>query len=263
MKGQPTFPKHAGKHGLDSVVLPELVVGHHRESVGKPSEKAIIVFSPRLARVIRARLGLVTHPALNKALFDSKNFADRKGRLILSLTGIGAPVTAVTVEELRSLGVRKFLILGIAGGLSPSLSLGDIVICEKALRDDGTSHHYLPDSLYVSPDESLTRGLQGIADNLRIPYHKGPTWTIDAPYRETREVKRYRDAGVLTVEMEASALFAAAQRRRAKAAAVFAVSDVFTDKGWSGFAMDPATVYSRLAQMAQGFASLGSLGRRV
>ena len=61
----------------------------------------------------------------------------------------------------------------------------------------------------------------------------GMTWTIDAPYRETvAEVKHYQDAGVLTVEMEAAALFAVATIRGVPIASAFSISDLLTSVTW-------------------------------
>lgn len=259
MANKPSFPKVAGKHRLESLILPELGFGPSRERIGTLPTKAILVYSPSLEKKLAGKLGLVVHRALNKFLLQSvRTYVDKRGRLLVTRLPIGAPITAMTIEELGSLGVKQFLILGIAGGLDPDLSIGDLVLCTKAVRDEGTSHHYLPNSMYAYPDRRLTRSLQKIIEQLEIPFAMGPTWTIDAPYRETlEEVRTYRDAGVITVEMEASALFAAAKRRGASAAAIFAVSDTLADEGWSGIIGDRARPYSRFALIANAFADIG------
>jgi uridine phosphorylase len=255
---KPSFPKVAGKHRLESLVLPERGFGPSRERVGTLPTKAILVYSPSLEKKLASKLDLVAHRALNKFLLQSvRTYVDRRGRLLVTRLPIGAPVTAMTVEELGSLGVKQFLILGIAGGLDPHLSVGDLVLCTKAVRDEGTSHHYLPNSMYTYPDRRLTRSLQEIIERLEIPFAMGPTWTIDAPYRETlEEVRTYREAGVITVEMEASALFAAAKRRGVGAAAVFAVSDTLADEGWSGITRGRARPYASFVQIASPFADI-------
>ena len=67
-------------------------------------------------------------------------------------------------------------------------------------------------------------------------FRSGPTWTVDAPYRESvEELEKYSKMGVLTVKMEASALFAVSEARGARGAAVLMVSDVLTEEGWTGF----------------------------
>jgi uridine phosphorylase len=146
---------------------------------------------------------------------------------LMKMSGIGAPHAAVFMEELIACGAREFINMGTAGGLFQT----GVFLCNKAVRDEGTSHHYLPDSVYVTPDESLTKRLAQSLDKSDISYQTGPTWTIDAPYRETkREVKHYKESGVKTVEMEAAALFSVAKVRGVKIAAAFVVSDVLGEK---------------------------------
>jgi len=145
----------------------------------------------------------------------------------IRMNGIGAPHAVTFMEEMIACGTREFINMGTAGGLSET----GVFLCNKAVRDEGTSHHYLPDSIYVQPDEKLTMMLAKSLGRIGIEYRVGPTWTIDAPYRETkREIAHYRKSGVKTVEMEAAALFSVAKVRGAKIAAVFAVSDVLGEK---------------------------------
>jgi|SRR3989344_5951986 len=145
----------------------------------------------------------------------------------IRMNGIGAPHAVTFMEEMIACGTREFINMGTAGGLSET----GVFVCNKAVRDEGTSHHYLPDSIYVEPNEKLTKNLTRSLDKLGIKYQIGATWTIDAPYRETkREIAHYRKSGVKTVEMEAAALFSVAKIRGAKITAVFAVSDVLGEK---------------------------------
>jgi len=146
----------------------------------------------------------------------------------IKMNGIGAPHAVTFMEEMIACGTREFVNMGTAGGLSET----GVFLCNKAVRDEGTSHHYLPDSVYVESDERLTQRLARSLDKFGIEYQLSPTWTIDAPYMETkREIAHYRKSGVKTVEMEAAALFSVAKVRGAKIAAVFAVSDLL-DKEW-------------------------------
>jgi uridine phosphorylase len=145
----------------------------------------------------------------------------------VKLTGIGAPNAATVLEELIALGGRQFLNLGTAGGLHHE----GIFLCNKALRDEGTSYHYLPHGRFTFPDKKLTARLGEAIENQGLEFFEGTTWTIDAPYRETRaEIEKYAKQGVATVEMEASALFAVAQFRKVKIATAFVVSDLLGKK---------------------------------
>ncbi len=146
----------------------------------------------------------------------------------------GAAVSTMFAEQFLAVGAKRFVIIGEAGSLDPEVRPGSIVVCSKALRDEGTSYHYIKPSKYAFPSKTLTNRIAKIFDEQGVKYTVGPTWTMDAPFRETvEEVKRYREEGIKTVEMEAAALFTFAQRRGIEAAAVFVVSDlVLHEKGW-------------------------------
>ncbi|MEY8828885.1 hypothetical protein AB9K34_10785 [Sedimentitalea sp. XS_ASV28] len=89
------------------------------------------------------------------------------------------------------------------------------VLIEQALRDEGTSYHYLPPSRYSAAPRHLIERLQGAFEDLGEPVLQGPTWTTDAPFRETYEaIEAMRAEGLLAVEMEAAALYAFAEARR-------------------------------------------------
>jgi len=114
------------------------------------------------------------------------------------------------------------------------MNVGDIVVCERAIRDEGTSHHYLPDEKYAFADSELTSDLCAAIERKGILFRKGTSWTTDAVYRETiEELQEYRREGVLTVEMEASALFAVGAFRGVNVSSVFAISDILTEEGWN------------------------------
>jgi uridine phosphorylase len=149
--------------------------------------------------------------------------------------GFGAPGAAIVIEELATLGVRRFISLGLAGALPADVGFGDVVLCTGAIRDEGVSHHYLPAARYAYPTPSLTDELRQLLVSRGSPFTEGPTWTVDAVYRETvEEALAYRDEGVVTVEMEAAALFTIAHVRGVDVAAIFTVSDhLLAAKEWS------------------------------
>jgi uridine phosphorylase len=123
------------------------------------------------------------------------------------------------------------------------------VLCTGAVRDEGVSHHYLPTDTPVGPDRGLTEAL-GEALAERGPLRSGMTWTIDAPYRETvAEVRRYRAEGVLTVEMEAAALFAVAAVRSVPMASAFCISDLLSSVTWDP-RFDAPELHDGLAALA-------------
>lgn len=152
---------------------------------------------------------------------------------VLQPVGPGAPIIAAVLEELIAFGVRRFISIGLAGGLQSDLHSGDIVIADRALRDEGTSYHYLPPARSVEADPALTQQIASALSARRIAQVSGASWTTDAPYRETRrQVETFRAEGVKTVEMEAAAMFAVGQRLSVPTAAVFVIGDRLADLIW-------------------------------
>lgn len=139
---------------------------------------------------------------------------------------IGAPLCVFIAEQLAELGVENFILIGIAGGIGKNLKLHQRVLCTGAFADEGTSRHYVTETL-IRPSKELTKKLINLTEN------KGHTWTIDAMFCETKqEVLFYEKQGAQTVEMEAAGVFAFAKKRGLKAAGIFVISDLLNSKKW-------------------------------
>jgi len=148
---------------------------------------------------------------------------------IVRMTGIGSPHAASIMEELIALGGKQFLNIGTAGGLKHR----GVFLCDRTLRDEGTSSHYLKSGKFSYPDRNLTARIGKSIKSKGLEYFIGTTWTTDTPYRETRaEVKEYAKQGISTVDMESAALFAVAKYRKVKIAAAFVVSDLLCGGKW-------------------------------
>ncbi len=148
--------------------------------------------------------------------------------------GIGAPGVSMLLEILIALGVKRFINVGIAGGLQKTSHIGDVVVCTSAIRDEGVSYHYLEDPVVPAlPSENLTTILRQTLARDGIRYTEGPTWTIDAFFRETvGEIQYYQKEGIVTVEMEAAALFAISTVRGVEMASGFVISDSVAELVW-------------------------------
>ncbi len=195
-------------------------VGAH--SLNLPS-RAILGYSPSLIPLLHARN--FSQARGYPPLWGNVWISPKQETAVLEGFGIGAPAAAFVLEGICALGVNRVITMGWAGALSCEVSLGDIVVCTKALRDEGLSHHYLPSARYAYPDPLLTRLLIDKA----APSFEGPSWTTDALFRETpNEIAVYSAEGVLTVEMEAAGLFAVAQCLEISLAAGFCISDHLT-----------------------------------
>lgn len=146
---------------------------------------------------------------------------------------VGAPAAAMTLEELIACGAKTILEVGLSGGLQPFLQAGNIVVITEAVRDEGTSQHYLPPKQKTVASERLKDKLIHHLNEEKAKHFVGSVWSTDGVYRETRgKFRRFRKAGVLCVDMETSAIFAVAKYRNVEAASTQIISDILTESGW-------------------------------
>ena len=150
--------------------------------------------------------------------------------------GVGAALAGGFFEESIAHGCRRFIAVGTAGGLVPDLTIGHAIVPTFAVRDEGTSYHYLAASRSVEPTPEALGSLTATLERHDVPYVTGGTWSTDGFYRETRQkVDRRVAEGCLTVEMEAAALFAIARFRGVPIAQLLTTSDDLSGEDWSGF----------------------------
>ncbi|MDQ2785837.1 MAG: nucleoside phosphorylase [Chloroflexota bacterium] len=179
---------------------------------------------------------------------DGEGFSTQISAPMWNGTLGGAPMAASALELLIAAGARTFIVAGIAGSLSPDVPIGGIVIPTGALREEGTSYHYLPPDVDLAPDPELTEALVMAAAARGITPGIGRVWTTDAIFREMGwKVRRYGAAGILAVEMELSALLAVAQVRGVRLAAVFAISDELFHPWTPGWHIEAFLTGSRTA----------------
>ena len=147
--------------------------------------------------------------------------------------GLGAPAAAMAMEEAIAMGCRDFVAIGGAGALVPELEMGTAVVVNAALRDEGTSAHYLAASRSTAPDSAVTEAIAAALESAHVPFVRGMTWTTDAIYRETRErVRRRVQEGCISVEMEAAALFAVARYRGVRVGQLLYAGDTLAGEEW-------------------------------
>lgn len=147
--------------------------------------------------------------------------------------GIGAPLAAGFLDELIALGVTKYIVCGGCGVLDRNIEVGHPVILIAAVRDEGTSYHYIPPSREVKPHPSAVVALEATCKEAGIEYRLGKSWTTDAFYRETPGKRKTRlEEGCEVVEMEAAAFFAVAQFREIKLGQIVYGGDLVHPDGW-------------------------------
>ena len=129
---------------------------------------------------------------------------------------IGGPYAVLIAEQLQAAGAKLIIGLTSAGRVSRDLPLPCLVVATSAIRDEGTSYHYLPPSLEVKPHPRAVRAIKDTLKKAGLNFIAGRTWTTDGLFRETRaKVNLRRRQGCVVVEMEAAAFFAVAKFRRA------------------------------------------------
>jgi uridine phosphorylase len=127
---------------------------------------------------------------------------------------VGASFAVLIAEELFASGCQLLISMTSSGQLVELRPPPYFILIEKALRDEGTSYHYLPPSQFSSADPKLLHAMDGAFNGLRVPVERGATWTTDAPFRETAEtIAAMKARGLLAVEMEAAALYAFGEAR--------------------------------------------------
>jgi len=156
-------------------------------------------------------------------------------RILVTHPGVGAPLAAGFLEEIIALGVRRFIVCGGCGVLDREIAAGHPVIITHAVRDEGTSYHYLPPAREVAASAEATAALEVVLKERGLDYRLGKAWTTDAIYRETKQRRDLRvQEGCLVVEMEAAALFAVAKFRKVTLGQLVYGGDLVVPEGWDG-----------------------------
>ncbi len=154
-------------------------------------------------------------------------------RLALAHPGVGAPLAVGILEELIAKGCREFIACGGCGVLERDIAVGHVIVPAAAVRDEGTSYHYLPPGREVSAGPAGVAAIEQVLRAHNVEYLRAKTWTTDAIYRETLARREQRKAeGCLTVEMEAAAFFAVAQFRRVEFAQLLYGGDAVLAGQW-------------------------------
>jgi len=128
---------------------------------------------------------------------------------------VGASFAVLVAEELFASGCELLISVTSAGQIVPIADPPYFVLIERALRDEGTSYHYLPPAEFSHLAPGLLSMFEKVLARAPAPIYRGATWTTDAPFRETASAIAYcRELGLMGAEMEAAALYAFAEARQ-------------------------------------------------
>lgn len=130
-------------------------------------------------------------------------------------SAVGAAFAVLLAEQLFVSGCRFLVSMTSAGQILAQAPPPYFILIDRALRDEGTSYHYLPPADFAAADPLLVQQAMRALASIVLPVHRGATWTTDAPFRETAAaIASCRARNILAVEMEAAALYAFAEARR-------------------------------------------------
>ena len=195
----------------------------HIQPTAPLAERVLVPGDP--GRALLLAQALLSEPKMfnhNRGLWGYTGPALLDGEpLTIQSTGMGGPSAAIVIAELADLGARTIVRVGTCGGLDGSLALGELLVVSEAVCEDGTSRA-LQTAPRVDPDPDLLARLREAG-----PVRAGPVVSADLFYDTAPGTEeRWRDDGLLGVEMETATLFALAARRRLRAGAVLIVTDL-------------------------------------
>ena len=164
--------------------------------------------------------------------YNGRRFAFYKARL-------GAPACVGCFEEVIAMGVKRIILLGNCGVLDNSIQDCGIIIPTRAIRDEGTSYHYLPAADSIAVNQKHVDVFTSLLAQLGYPYVQGTTWTTDAFYRETKaKVEARKKMGAICVDMECAAMQALCDFRGVEFFPFFYAGDNLDHANWDPRSLD-------------------------
>lgn len=154
--------------------------------------------------------------------------------VLITLGYVGCPACAGNLDLFHAMGVTKVMFCGGGGVLDKNIEVGQILVVDGAIRDEGFSYHYIEPSRYIYTKPEVTEKIVQYLENNSISYLRGLTWTTDAMFRETEErIALRKSEGAKIVEMEQAGCIAVAQFRGFDYGALIYGGDDVSQEEWS------------------------------
>lgn len=197
------------------------------------TDRLIITFFPEVMDKLAAE-GKIIH---ERTIADENpvliyRFADDD--VLITLGAVGCPSCAGNLDLFHSMGVTKVMFCGGGGVLDKDIEVGQILVVDGAIRDEGFSYHYIAPSRYIYTNPETTEKITQYLDKNSISYIRGLTWTTDAIFRETADrIARRKEEGAKIVEMEQAGCIAVSQFRGFEYGALIYGGDDVSQDEWS------------------------------
>lgn len=154
--------------------------------------------------------------------------------ILITLGYVGCPSCAGNLDLFHAMGVTKVMFCGGGGVLDKNIEVGQILVVDGAIRDEGFSYHYIEPSRYIYTDSEITQKITQYLEDHSISYIRGLTWTTDAIFRETSDkIAQRKEEGAKIVEMEQAGCIAVSQFRGFKYGALIYGGDDVSQDEWS------------------------------
>lgn len=199
------------------------------------TDKMVITFFPEVVKSLAAS-GQIAEERLmyGENPFMIYHFTEHPD-VLLTLGQVGCPACAGNLDEFHAMGITKVMFCGGGGVLDRNIEVGQLLVVDGAIRDEGFSYQYIPASRVIYTNPEITDKIREYLDENGISYLRGLTWTTDAIFRETADrISRRKEEGAKIVEMEQAGCIAVAQFRGFAYGALIYGGDDLSGEEWSG-----------------------------
>ncbi len=202
---------------------------------GFDTDRMVITFFPEVIQKLFARNELTEERIIpGENPLQIYRFTARPD-VLLTLGQVGCPACAGNLDLFHAMGIRKVMFCGGGGVLDKNIEVGELLLVDGAIRDEGFSYHYLPPSRVVYADAETNAKIARYLQEHDIPYLTGLTWTTDAIFRETADkIALRKEEGAKIVEMEQAGCLAVALFRGFRYGALIYGGDDLSGEEWSG-----------------------------
>ena len=207
----------------------------HYACEGFDTDKLVITFFPEVIEdLLRTKQiqKYVSIPGENP--LTVYKFAE-KPDVLLTLGQVGCPACAGNLDLFNAMGIKKAMFCGGGGVLDKNIGVGQVLVVDGAIRDEGFSYQYIPASRVIYTDPAVTEIIVSFLEKRGVSYLRGLTWTTDAIFRETAQrIETRRKEGAKIVEMEQAGCIAVSRFRRFSYGALIYGGDDLAGEEWDG-----------------------------